>query len=46
MSKLNLIMTPVEQRARAENLLKDIRRLLTLILGALCFGIGVLFGKF
>lgn len=35
-------MTPVE---RSEKLLKDIVRLLTLILGAVAFGIGVFWGK-
>lgn len=41
----SLIMTPSAQRARIEKLLRDAVRLLTLILGALAFGIGVLFGK-
>ncbi|KKL76484.1 hypothetical protein LCGC14_2044450 [marine sediment metagenome] len=44
MSKPRLIMTPQAQRARIEKLLKDIFRLLALILGALTFGIGASLG--
>jgi len=38
-------MTPQAQRARIEKLLIDTVRLLTLILGAVAFGIGIFWGN-
>ena len=40
----SLIMTPQAQRARIEKLLRDIRGVLSVILGVLAFLTGVIFG--